>query len=204
MLSEETLKLIEQIKSDMKNNLSEHRFNHCVRVMEKAQELARICNKKNYDEKVSEDEAALAGLTHDIAKEVPDENVFRIAKENDIEFDEIETKNTALLHGKLGAHIIKERYGLNENIQNAVKYHTTTSIEMNLLAKIIYVSDKVEEGRNSDTYDVEYERQLAEEDIDKAMLYILDANITALVKKKKLIHPNSILTRNKIKLDRNL
>ena len=63
-MKKETEELIEKIKGDLKQELSERRYVHSVSVMKKAIELAQI-----YDENV--DEAALAGLTHDIAKEIP-------------------------------------------------------------------------------------------------------------------------------------
>ena len=60
-MKKETLELIEKIKKDLKNMLSEYRYNHSIGVMNKAIELAKIYG-------VDEDKAALAGLTHDIAK----------------------------------------------------------------------------------------------------------------------------------------
>ena len=189
MISKETEVLIEKIKNDMKTELSQKRYEHCLGVMNKAVELAKIYN-------ISEDNAALAGLTHDIAKEIPPSEALKIAEENGIEFDEIEKANTALLHGKIGSYIAQTRYNLSKEIQDAIKYHTTTDKKMDMLAKIIYVSDKVEEGRKSDKYDITSERELAKTDIDATVIYILNENITSLIARKKLIHPKGIETRN--------
>lgn len=189
MISKETELLVEKIKKDMKNELSQMRYEHCIGVMNKAVELAKIYH-------VNEDDAALAGLTHDIAKEIPTNDAFEIAKKNLIEFDEIEKMNTSLIHGKVGAFIVKERYNLNEDIQNAIKYHTTTDKDMDMLARIIYVSDKVEEGRQSAIYDISYERELAKKDIEQTLIYILNENMKSLLTKGKLIHPKSLVTRN--------
>ena len=63
-MKKETEELIEKIKVELKEILSERRYNHSVSVMNKCIELAEIYN-------VDVDEAALAGLTHDIAKEIP-------------------------------------------------------------------------------------------------------------------------------------
>lgn len=189
MISEETEKLIEQIKEDLKEELSEKRYKHSVGVMDRAIELANIYN-------INENEAALAGLTHDIAKEIPTVEAFKIAKENDIQFDEIETINPVLLHGKIGAFLAKKRYNLNENVQSAIKFHTTTDKNMNTLAKIIYVSDKTEGGRESEKYNVKFERDLADKDLNEAVIYIIGENIKGLVNDGKLIHPKAIETRN--------
>ena len=49
------------------------------------------------------------------------------------------------------------------------------------LAKIEYVSDKIDIIRKSEGYDLEYERELAQKDLDKTVLYIIDASIKSLV-----------------------
>ena len=69
---------------------------------------------------------------------------------------------------------------------------------MDTLAKIIYVSDKIEKNRKSEKFDLEYERNLAKEDIDAAVLFIIDASIKKVIKKGKLLHPTIVETRNKI------
>ena len=61
--------LIERIKNDVKASMSEFRYNHSINVMNKAIELAKIYG-------VDENEAALAGLCHDIGKEIPNEEAF--------------------------------------------------------------------------------------------------------------------------------
>ena len=190
-MKKETEELIEKIKEDLKLQMSEFRFNHSLSVMEKAIELAKI-----YGEDTSE--AALAGLTHDIAKEIPDEEAFRIAEENGIELDEIEKINTQLLHGKIGAFIAFKKYGLNERIQNAIKFHTETSPDMDMLAKIIFVADKIEETRKHDKIDIDEQRRIAKTNIDDVIILIIDNTINKLVGKGMLIHPNEIFTRNKL------
>jgi len=181
MFNESTENLIHIIKCDMKKSLSEKRFLHCVRVMEKACELANIYN-------VDINEAALAGLTHDIAKEIP-------------YVDEIELANPGLLHGPLGAFLVKEKYGLCSNIQNAIKLHTRTSKDMTMLDKIVYVADKIEDGRKNNNYNIQVERELAKTDIDATVVMIIDNNIIHLLEKSRLVHPNSIITTNFLKMN---
>jgi HD superfamily phosphohydrolase YqeK len=66
---------------------------------------------------------------------------------------------------------------------------------MDTLAKIVYVSDKIEMNRKLEGYDLEYERELAQKDLDKTVLYIIDASIKSLVEKGKLIE-KEVDTRN--------
>ncbi len=185
------MELIEQIKKDLKEILSERRYIHSLGVMEMAGKLAKIHNEDI-------ETAKIAGLLHDIAKEMPKEEMLKYVKENNIETNKIERINTAILHGKIGADIAKKRYGVSKQIQNAIKYHTTTSPEMDTLAKIVYVADKTEMNRKSEDYDIEYERKLAKKDLDAVIIYIIDANIKSLIDKNKLIEEESVKTRNSL------
>lgn len=185
------MELIEQIKKDLKEILSEKRYIHSLGVMEMAGELAKIHNEDI-------ETAKIAGLLHDIAKEMPKEEMLKYVKENNIETNKIERINTAILHGKIGADIARKRYGVSKQIQDAIKYHTTTSPKMDTLAKIVYVADKTEMNRKSEDYDIEYERKLAKKDLDAVIIYIIDANIKSLIDKNKLIEEESVETRNSL------
>lgn len=185
------MELIEQIKKDLKETLSERRYIHSLGVMEMAGKLAKIYNEDIETTKI-------AGLLHDIAKEMPKEEMLKYVKENNIETNKIERINTAILHGKIGADIARKRYGVSKQIQDAIKYHTTTSPEMDTLAKIVYVADKTEMNRKSEDYDIEYERKLAKKDLDAVIIYIIDANIKSLIDKNKLIEEESVKTRNSL------
>ena len=72
---------------------------------------------------------------------------------------------------------------------------------MDTLAKILYVSDKIEMNRMSDEYNIQEEREVAKKDLDRAVLMIIDSNIESLIKKGKLIEQESIETRNKILIE---
>lgn len=187
-MKKETIELIEKIKVDLKDFLSEFRYNHSIGVMNKAIELAKI-----YGE--DEDKAALAGLTHDIAKEISDEEAFEIAKQNNINLDEIQKRKTRLLHGIIGAIIVKEKYGFDEQIQNAIKYHTAAYYNMDMLAKIIYVADKIEETRKP-FEKLEIWRETAKTDIDKTIILIINFVTERIIEENGLIHPTMIETRN--------
>ena len=185
---------IEKMKEDLKNILSERRYIHSVGVMEMCEKLAKIY-------KVDVEKAKIAGLLHDNAKEMSPEEILDYVKKNNIEITEIEKINTPILHGKIGADIAKKKYGVDKQIEDAIKYHTTTNIKMDTLAKILYVSDKIEMNRMSDEYNIQEEREVAKKDLDRAVLMIIDSNIESLIKKGKLIEQESIETRNKILIE---
>lgn len=190
-----TEKLLKQIDEEIKKSLSEKRYNHSVGVMKKSEELAKI-----YE--VDVNKAKLIGLAHDIAKEISKEDKLKYAKENNIEVDEIERINIGLLHGKIGADICKKKYGFTKEMQNAISYHTLGNRNMDILAKVIFVADKIEENRQYKKEEkqekLEEVRRIAFENIDKAVLYAIDMSLEYTLKKNELIHPESIYTRNKI------
>lgn len=178
---------LEKVKEDLRKRLSEKRFVHSLGAMKAAKELARI-----YGE--DEAEAEFAGLIHDVAKEMPKEEIARYLQLHGIEADEIEKEQMSLLHAKLGACIAKEEFGASLKVQNAIKYHTTGNKNMDTFAKIIYLADKIEESRNYD--DVERLRELSNSDLDKAILFVLDFTIQKSIKKESLIHPDTVDLRN--------
>lgn len=184
---------IEEIKNILKKRLSEQRYNHSIGTMKVAVELAKI-----YGE--DEEEARLAGLIHDVAKELYREEMDEYIEKYNIEVDEIEENQIPLLHSKIGAIIAREEFGASEKIQNAIKYHTTGNVKMDKFAKIIFIADKIEGNR--DYENVEAVRKLARENIDKAIIYILNFNIQKSVSKNRTVHPDTIHLRNRIIIDK--
>ena len=80
---------IEKMKEELKQRLSEKRYIHSIGVMEMAEELAKIYG-------VDENEARVAGLLHDIAKEIPEDEKLKYIEKNGIEIDEIERKSSTI------------------------------------------------------------------------------------------------------------
>ena len=187
--------LLRKINQDIQRELSEKRYNHSIGVMKKAEELAKLY-------KVNINKAKLVGLAHDIGKELSKEDKLKYVKENNIEIDRIEKINVGLLHGKIGADICKKRYDFTEDMQDAIKFHTTGNKDMDLLAKIIFVADKIEEGRKykdkNKMQELELIREAAKENLDEAMLGLIDSSLIYTMQKKNLIHPDSMSTRNQL------
>ena len=198
--NDEVEKLIIKINKDLKEVLSEKRYNHSIGVMKKAEELAKI-----HGENINK--AKLVGLAHDIGKELSENEMIQYTKENNIEVDEIEKINIGLLHAKIGADICSKKYGFSIDMQNAIKYHTVGNLNMDLLSKIIFVADKIEDGRNykdeDKSKDLKLAREIAITNIDEALLFEIDCSIKYTIQKGKLIHPESILIRNKLVINKN-
>jgi predicted HD superfamily hydrolase involved in NAD metabolism len=184
--------LEEIINEDIKKILSQHRYEHSIGVMKMAEKLAKLYG-------ADENKARIVGLAHDIAKQFSDEQNEKYLKEYGIELDEIEKTRTGLIHSKIGAEYCKRKYGFDEQMVKAVLYHTTGNPDMDLLAKIIYVADKIEENR--DYEEIEERRKIAFENLDNAIIETINYEMIECVKKNNVIHINSIKTRNKLILN---
>jgi predicted HD superfamily hydrolase involved in NAD metabolism len=121
--------------------LSDKRYGHTRRVAETARELAKVHG-------VDPDRAYLAGLLHDIAREVGKDELLRLAGKWDIPVGEPERRQPTLLHAPVAAELaLRELSVKDEEILDALRTHTTTAPGMSPLALVLYLADKVEPGR---------------------------------------------------------
>ena len=173
---------IDQINEDLKNSLSPKRYNHSIMVAKEAKSLA-----KHYH--INEDKAYLAGLIHDVAKELTEEeNIYWIEK-GKLSKDLENKENLNIKHADIGAIIAKEKYNLDDDICNAIKYHTIGNKSMDLLAKIVYIADKI--GREKIPEALIPVKELAYQDIDKALLYCLEKQKIILKEKGIKMHDDT-------------
>lgn len=119
-------------------------------------------------------DAQTAGLLHDCAKCLSDEKRLALCEKYGVPITEVERRNPFLLHAKAGALLARRKYGIrDEDILNAVQYHTTGREGMSLLEKIIFVADYIEPGRKQ-APNLAGIRRLSFEDLDAALLKILE------------------------------
>lgn len=181
---------IEQMDMMLKQSLKPERYIHSVRTMKEAITLA-----EHYGEDI--DKAAVAGLIHDCAKNLLDDETLEYCRVNGIKPSGVEKKQVYLLHGEVGAIIAREKYGVEDaSILNAIKHHCTGYSNMSMLDKIIFLADYIEPGRTHGGVDVI--RELAYKDINKALVSAFDGTIRYVIEQKGLIHPNTIEARNNI------
>jgi nicotinate-nucleotide adenylyltransferase len=94
------------------------------------------------------DRAYLAGITHDVCKDLADDEMVALAKKDGQPFSGLETQKPSLLHGRAAAIFLNERLGIDDpELLEAVRLHTTGAPGMGPLAKIVYLTDKIEVGR---------------------------------------------------------
>ncbi|MPM42798.1 hypothetical protein SDC9_89469 [bioreactor metagenome] len=146
---------------------------------------------------VDRDKARLAGILHDCAREIPTQNLVSEALNRLLDIDDIERQEPVLLHAPLGAKLAEEIYGVRDKeILDAIKKHTVGGLTMSRLAKIIYLADFIEPNR--DFSGVDKLRQIAETDLDKAVLAAYDHSLEYIIKQRGLIHPATVAGRNQI------
>ncbi len=177
---------IETINNDVKNMLSEYRYEHSVMVAECAKELASIYN-------LDTDKAYITGLLHDIAKEFTDEeNEYYINKYN-IDKKYLTEDLKPVLHGIVGSYYVKEKYNMDDEVCNSIKYHSLGNIDMTLFNKIILISDKLgRNNRDDNLYEV------AKKDIDKSLLLYFEWLKNRFESKGKKLQPDTLMMLQKL------
>lgn len=184
------MKGLDAIKDYLSANVSSKRYIHSINTAATAEELAARYG-------VHTGKAYLAGLIHDCTRELDIHMQHQILKLLNIVVDDITFRTAELLHSYSAEHIIKKEFEIyDEEIIFAVRFHTTGKENMSLLEKIIFLSDVIEPSRVFPG--VETIRQLAQENLDEALIAALDSSVKFLIGKRSLIHPNTFLARNYI------
>ncbi|UQS83368.1 bis(5'-nucleosyl)-tetraphosphatase (symmetrical) YqeK [Bombilactobacillus thymidiniphilus] len=176
-----------QLQAKVQSQLSQYRFQHCLRTADKAVELAEL----NQGDVLK---ARVAGLVHDYAKERSDAEFISVIKQEHFDPDLLNYGN-AIWHGVIGAYFIKHELGIyDEEILNAVRNHTTAAPQMTLLDKIVFMADYIEDGR--DFMNVDEARQVTLADLDDGVRYQLTHTLELLLNKKTKIYPKTITSYN--------
>ena len=170
------------IKKKLKKELDKERYEHTKGVMYTACCLA-MANEYNIDK------AMLAGLLHDCAKCIPNDEKIKICNDNNILINDAELSNPGLLHAKVGSYIAETKYNITDpDILHAIKVHTTGCPEMNILDKILYIADYIEPKRDIAPR-LDYIRKIAFEDLDTCIAEILYDSLHYLSGQNKSIDP---------------
>ncbi len=132
---------IDEIERLLAVRLSPKRLDHVFAVRRQAMILA-----EKYGADVAK--AELAALLHDITKEVSyDRQLLRLTQ-SDVIFPPEILQTPPLYHAKTGMLFARDELGVkDEDVLNAVCYHTTGRGGMSILEKVIFVADATSEDR---------------------------------------------------------
>lgn len=179
----ERKQLIEAVKAQMPSK----RWEHTLGVMETSVILARRYG-------CDPEKAYTAAILHDVCKFWPVQEQAKVIRENNLPQDLLDY-DKELWHAHAGAFIAKRDYGVDdEEILNAIRYHTSGRLGMRLLEKVVCLADYIEPGR--DFPGVHNIREIAEHSVEKALLNAFDGTIRFLLDKGRKVYPLTIYARN--------
>ena len=170
------------------------RFRHSRDVSRTAVRLA-----ERWD--VDVEKARTAGILHDCARNLKGEDLLSSAKANGLFLNDIEVLQPALIHAPLGAILAERVFGVADwEILQAIRRHTTGAANMTMLDKIIYLADCIEPGRNFPG--VQHLRELAEKNLNSAVLAAYDQGIRFVLDGGGLLHPDTVEGRNSLLMEK--
>ena len=169
---------LEEIQFELSNVLKKKRLMHTVGVRYTAQAMAM-----RFDEDM--EKAGYAGMLHDCAKYLSDNEMLEACRRYKISITEAEKKKPSLLHAKVGQVFAREVYGItDDSILSAIRWHTTGKPAMSTLEKIIYIADYIEPNRRP-LPQMEQIRNMAFNDLNKTMYMILASTLSYLEESKE-------------------
>lgn len=147
-------------------------------------EQEAVCLAEKYGADVTK--ARIAALLHDCTKKLDMDEQLALCRQYAIPLDELEQKALKLLHSKTGAAIARDVFAVDDEVYNAILYHTTGKPDMTLLEKIIYLADYIEATR--DFPGVETLRRTVYEDLDRGLLLGLTMTIDEMEEMGNPVH----------------
>lgn len=167
---------------------------HIHRVQDVALELARRHG-------VDEEKARLGALAHDLARAMKGEQLLSKASELEITIHPVEAEVPVLLHGPVAAELLRREDGIDDHdIYQAVYWHSTAHKELSSAAKVVFLADKLDpEKAHRYSYFSEL-RDMALQDLDKAIFEFLNRELVSLLQRGSLVHPVSVEARNALLL----
>lgn len=183
--------LVTKIKEHNAKYLSEKRNAHVIRVANYVLSLADAHNVNAYD-------AYVAALAHDCTKYMTDSEQLDYFEKNCIILTEDEKNTPKIWHQISGAHFARTVFGIeNEDILNAIRYHTTGRENMSSLEKLVCLADSIEPGRDYDG--VDKMREIAKENLDRALLMSFDRLVDYIKERGLNMNPQTLGARNYLK-----
>jgi len=153
------------------------RFEHVLRVANLAFDIAQANG-------LDAARAYAAGILHDIARDLPDVELLRLAPPE----CHIDAAHPLALHGRAGRVLLAHWGFTDELVLEAVEDHTTGPRGDNGVAKAVYVADVSEPGRGVN----EHIRALALEDLEEALKLAIGSKVRYLRGRGIEVHPRTL------------
>ena len=165
---------------------------HIYRVRDVALELAAPHN-------MDLQQAELGALAHDVCRAVPGEDLIRMASELDVPVSDVEQDFPLLLHGPVGAELLRKEEDLNDDIlYEAVRWHSTAHASLAPLGKLVFLADKLDPQKAA-VYSYQAKlHDMALESLDLALLEFLSREMAKRIEGGGTVHPASVDARNSL------
>ena len=170
--------------------LSYLKAKRCAHVLGTAATAVKLAEKYGADAHRAE----VAGLLHDCTKKLSMAEQLALCERYGIVLDELEKKALKLLHAKTGAALARDVFGVDDEIYNAILWHTTGKPNMTVLEKVIYLADFIEPTR--DFPGVDTLRRTVWEDLDRGLLMGLEMTVEEMQEMGSPIHVNTLTARD--------
>ena len=181
---------ISQLRPVALSYLKHKRIPH---VLGTEQEAIRLAERYGADV----EKARVAALLHDCTKKLDMDAQLALCDHYGIELDELERVSLKLLHSKTGAALARDVFGVDEEIYNAIWWHTTGHAGMTLLEKIIYLADYIEPSR--DFPGVDKLRQVCYKDLNEGLCLGLEMTIREMTDMGNPVHRATLEARDALK-----
>ena len=173
---------MEQLEPIVIRLLNPSRVRHVLGCRDTCVELARRWG-------ADEEDAARAGLLHDITKALDGPLQLTLCHAYGKILDDFSRKYPKTLHALTGSLVAERIFGENDRVVSAICSHTTGKAHMNTLEMILYVADYMEPNR--DFPGVERLRELAFSDLTAALKLGLEMTLEHLKNQGCEVSPQS-------------
>ena len=147
--------------------------------------------------KLDADRVDLAAAAHDIARADSDDVLMADALAQGVPITDADRSKPLLLHGPVGAGRLRSTLAVaDEAVLEAVYWHTTGLAAMGPIAKAVFLADKFDLTKASRYPHIDRVKELAADDMDRAIVEFLRGDLIRLLGEGVPVHPRSLDTLN--------
>jgi predicted HD superfamily hydrolase involved in NAD metabolism len=143
----------------------------------------------------------IAALGHDLVRHKRGDELLQLTRDYSIETDEVERATPILVHGPVAARMLGRDYGFADaEVLAGIDCHTTARRDMAPVEKVLFIADKCEPEKLQSWPACREVLDLAQTDLDAALLRFLDLHFEQAVRKGWTVHQRSLEARNQLLL----
>lgn len=197
VLTKEQVADLEKFFSISRSTMDERLYRHTLATLKYADLLSRQYIKDNPEDLYR---LYAAAILHDIAKPLSTERQIEIIAENETDpawKQYLHQDFAPILHGFCAYFILRQEFGIrDEKILHSVRFHTVGYPNMEIVDKILYISDKIEEMRNYDN--IAFLRELSIKNINLCLLEVYKNNIIYIIENNRFLYWDTSTVWNNI------